>query len=271
MPELRVGYPPLRKTTPRETRKMSRKFGGLSAPTLYKNTSVTEAIQSVNCSKFTSTMSSHYLRTDATGLAATPFERPLPKPSTLAREGPSLRIAPWNYLNSKALIEPRVEELTWSSWKPLKGVSKRGPFETPIKGLLQADLLLSDIGLLREKIASKMAKALRLEPPYTGVPKPSGPEIPKKSQKGVPGPPAPECQKSVEKIPNDPKKCQKDSKISVWGLFRHFFDTPRGEAREVLFETFWGFRGSGVWRLLYMGIAHATKAVSLKSPFETPF
>ena len=48
---------------------------------------------------------------------------------------------------------------------------------------------------------------------------------------------------------------QKDSKISVRGLFRDFFDTPGREAQERLFETFWGFRGSGVWRLLYMGIA----------------
>ena len=43
--------------------------------------------------------------------------------------------------------------------------------------------------------------------------------------------------------------------ISACGLFRHFFDTPGSEAREDLFETFWGFRGSGMWRLLYMGIA----------------
>ena len=35
-------------------------------------------------------------------------------------------------------------------------------------------------------------------------------EIPKKSQKGVPEPPGPECQKTVEKVPNDPKKSQKD-------------------------------------------------------------
>ena len=100
-----------------------------------------------------------------------------------------------------------------------------------------------------------MHLVLRLEPPYTGVPRPSGPEIPKKSQKGVPGPLGLECRKSVEKVPNDSKRGQKDYKISVRGLFRHFFDTPGREAREDLFETFWGFRGSGVWRLLYMGIA----------------
>ena len=93
---------------------------------------------------------------------------------------------------------------------------------------------------------------LRWEPPYTGVSTPPSPETPKKSQKGVPGPPGPECQKSVEKVLNDPKMSQKDYKISVRGLFRHFFDALGREAREHLFETFWGFRGSGAWRLLYM-------------------
>ena len=93
--------------------------------------------------------------------------------------------------------------------------------------------------------------ALRWEPPYTGVSAPPSPEIPEKSRKGVPGP---ECQKSVEKVPNDPKMSQKDYKISVRGLFRHFFDTPGREAREHLFETFRGFRGSGARRLLYMAV-----------------
>ena len=64
---------------------------------------------------------------------------------------------------------------------------------------------------------------LRVRPPYTGVSTPPTPEIPKKSQKGVPGPPGPECQKSVEKVPNDSKMSQKDSKKGVRGLFRHFF------------------------------------------------
>ena len=100
---------------------------------------------------------------------------------------------------------------------------------------------------------------LRVRPPYTGVSTPPTPEIPKKSQKGVPGPPGPECPKSVEKVPNDSKMSQKDSKKGVRGLFRHFFDTPGREARERLFETFWGFRGSGVWRLLSLGIAIVMK------------
>ena len=109
------------------------------------------------------------------------------------------------------------------------------------------------------KFTSSIFFASKVAIGAAGVWRPSGPEIPKKSLKGVPGPPGPECQKTVEKVPNDPKKSQKDYKISVRGLFRHFFDTPGGEAREVLFETFWGFWGSGVWRLLYMGIAHATQ------------
>ena len=57
---------------------------------------------------------------------------------------------------------------------------------------------------------------------------------------------------------------QKDSKKGVRGLFRHFFDTPGREARKRLFETFWGFRGSEVWRLLYMGIAIVNLGEKLK-------
>ena len=81
---------------------------------------------------------------------------------------------------------------------------------------------------------------LRLQSPYTGVSTPPSPKISKKSQKGLPGPPGPECQKSVEKVPNDPKKSQKGCKISVRGLFRHFFDTGRGRPG----SPFWDFLGS---------------------------
>ena len=61
------------------------------------------------------------------------------------------------------------------------------------------------------------------------------------------GPPRPECQKGVEKV------------LKHWfltpfwlflGSFGTFFDTLKREAREDFFETFWGFRGSAVWRLL---------------------
>ena len=85
---------------------------------------------------------------------------------------------------------------------------------------------------------------LRWEPPYTGVSTPPSPEIPKKSRKGVPGPPGPECQKSVEKVPNDPKMSHKKYKISS-GTFRHFFDTPGRKAREHRSPRFGvGRRGS---------------------------
>ena len=110
-----------------------------------------------------------------------------------------------------------------------------------------------------------VALKLRLQSPYTGVSTPPTPEIPKKSQKGVPGPPGPECQKSVEKVPAHPFWSLFDSFSSHLGLFRHFFDTPGREARERLFETFWGFRGSGVWRLVYMAAGHATLKVMLLS------
>ena len=58
---------------------------------------------------------------------------------------------------------------------------------------------------------------------------------------------------SQQSQPNKPHKSQKDYKNQCSGTFRHFFDTPGGEGREDLLEIFWGFRGSGVWRLLYMG------------------
>ena len=56
----------------------------------------------------------------------------------------------------------------------------------------------------------------------------SRPGVPKKCRKG----------------PKAPKKESKRTQNCVRGLFRHFFDTTGGEAREDLFETFWGFWGS---------------------------
>ena len=102
---------------------------------------------------------------------------------------------------------------------------------------------------------------LRLQSPYTGVSTSPSPETPKKSQKGLPGPPGLERQKSVEK--SQIRRLQNQCS----GTFRYFFDTPGREAREVLFETFWGFRGSGVWRLLYMGIAIARHVESTQAVF----
>ena len=88
---------------------------------------------------------------------------------------------------------------------------------------------------------------LRLEPPYTGVPRPSGPETPKKFQKGVPGPAGPECPKSVKESQVTQKRVKKTT-TSVFGdFFRHFFDfdTPGGEAREVLLRLFGDFGPRG--------------------------
>ena len=75
---------------------------------------------------------------------------------------------------------------------------------------------------------------------------------------------------SVRKVLKDPKKSQKGVKISVRGLLRHFFDTLDGEAWEDLFETFGEFRGLGVWRLLYMGIAIVTLCVFFCMPDSLP-
>ena len=54
----------------------------------------------------------------------------------------------------------------------------------------------------------------------------------------------------MSKSPKRPKRSQKGVKISLQVLFRHFFDTPGGEGREDLFETFCEFRGSEVWTFL---------------------
>ena len=47
-----------------------------------------------------------------------------------------------------------------------------------------------------------------------------------------------------KKVPNDPKKSQKGYKISVRGLFRHFFDTPGRESFLRRFGDF-GARACG--------------------------
>ena len=52
-----------------------------------------------------------------------------------------------------------------------------------------------------------------------------------------------------------PQKARNRVKKVSKSVFGHFFDTPSGETQEDLFETFWGFRGSGVWRLLYMAVS----------------
>ena len=78
-------------------------------------------------------------------------------------------------------------------------------------------------------------------------------QYPKSLKKVFPGLPA-RSVKKASKSPKEPEKSQKAVKIRARGLFRHFFDTPGDFAREDLFETFWRFRGSGAWRLLYMAV-----------------
>ena len=53
------------------------------------------------------------------------------------------------------------------------------------------------------------------------------------------------CRKSPKRPEKESKRCQKGVKISVQGLFRHFFDTPGGVVREDLLETSWGISGLG--------------------------
>ena len=64
--------------------------------------------------------------------------------------------------------------------------------------------------------------ALRMEPPRTRVRRPSGPEIPKKSQTGLPRLPGPDCKKKRRKSPKGPgEESQKVSK----SVFGDFFDS----------------------------------------------
>ena len=102
---------------------------------------------------------------------------------------------------------------------------------------------------LQHNSVSVIELILRLQPRVQESPHHRAPKSPKSLKKDFP---AQSVNKVSKKSQMTRKRVKKDCKISVRGLFRHFFDTP---AREVLFETFWGFRGSGVWRLLYMGIA----------------
>ena len=67
---------------------------------------------------------------------------------------------------------------------------------------------------------------LRSEPPNTGVARPSGPEIPRKSPKGLPRPSGLECQESLQ----GPYKEIKTSQNSAFGAFFNTFVTVLGVA-----------------------------------------
>ena len=74
---------------------------------------------------------------------------------------------------------------------------------------------------------------------------PSGPEIPKKSEKSLPGPPAPGSQKVWKKSRKSPE--QTFSRLfpdfsDIFETFSRLFRAPGPEAPGDLFQTFWGFR-----------------------------
>ena len=80
---------------------------------------------------------------------------------------------------------------------------------------------------------------------------PSGPEIPKKSEKkkSLPGPPALGSQKVWKKSRKGPKSLEKVSKMSA-GDFSHTFSRLFGTPQETFFRLFWHFGPGGHERLL---------------------
>ena len=84
----------------------------------------------------------------------------------------------------------------------------------------------------------------KFELPYTGVPRPSDPKTPKKSQKGLPVPPRPECQKVSKK---SPKHSFFDSFLALFRVFWDLFDTflalQAGRPRKTLLRLLVGVFG----------------------------
>ena len=87
-----------------------------------------------------------------------------------------------------------------------------------------------------------------LQSPETEVSRPSdlGPKFPKSRKKVFPGLTARSIKKVSKKSPNTDCETFLTVFSGALGLFRHFFDTPGREAREDLFETFWGDFGLSV-------------------------
>ena len=78
------------------------------------------------------------------------------------------------------------------------------------------------------------------------TPEPRNPQkVSKRSSPASPLGVSKKYRKSPKRPENESKRCQNQCS----GTFRHFFDTPGGEAREDCFETFLGFRSLRVWRL----------------------
>ena len=116
--------------------------------------------------------------------------------------------------------------------------------------------------LQKEQSLSKCAfQTLRLEPPYTGVPRPFGPEIPKESRKCLFGPLGPECQK-VSKSPKQPKK---ESKRYQHWCSETFLILWVGRPAKTFLRPSGDF-GAQVRRLLQMGIATVNLAVQQADP-----
>ena len=82
---------------------------------------------------------------------------------------------------------------------------------------------------------SQKSSSQAFQPPCTGVPRPSGPEIPRKSQKlskvVFPGLPARSVSKVSTKSPKTRKTVKHTSQSCPWGLFRDLFDTLGRKAR----------------------------------------
>ena len=95
--------------------------------------------------------------------------------------------------------------------------------------------------------------SLRLQSPHTGVSRPPAPKPPNSLNKVFLGLPA----RSVKKVSRKSLNTDFETLSNIFwvlGDFRHFLDTPGQKACEDLLETLWGFRGSGVRRLLYMAV-----------------
>ena len=91
-------------------------------------------------------------------------------------------------------------------------------------------------------------------PIYRSLHSPLTPKSPKSLKKVFPGLPAQSVKKVSKKSLNTHFRVLLDSFSGPLGLFRHFFGTPGREAREDLFETFWGFWGQRASGLLYMAV-----------------
>ena len=91
----------------------------------------------------------------------------------------------------------------------------------------------SAVETLSEKRPFHGEKALRPEPPFTGVSGRSGPEIAKTSQRGSLGCP----QESPRKFPKKSKNTRRSPTMCIFRLFRVFSGTFPRTPKKTLFET----------------------------------